>query len=275
VAGHAEDWLIRRQAEGGGAAEPGKTAPWYDFADSKLVSARVNHLASLLRREGYDGFFFDTPGSEYLPLPIRRDFDRKRPGALYDSHMGAFFSALRRALPKDAIIFTNQGYRHAAELLPHADFDLSESSFATVSAGETVLRPWHDHAKPWEAIRTPFRHLISPALEAFPKVRMVHVNYAAGPAETAERALVYSHCCAKLFGHDSYLIVPSDSSLERGEAYFEQLGKPAGEIVEESASVVWRAYENGVVLVQSGGPPAYVKALRTQLPGGFRGVVLR
>ncbi len=277
VARHAADWLIQREAEGGGAAEAGKRALWYDFANPEMINSRVRHLADVLRRERYDGYFFDTPGSEYLPEPVRRQFQKRHPGLDYDVGMGGFFAALRRALPPGAIVFTNQAYRHAGVLLPHADLDLSERCFtATTSAGGTLFRPWHDPLKPWESIRTPFAELIEPALKTFPKVTMIHVNYAAGPPDEIARAVVYSFCCAKLFGHESYLIAPSDAESERNRTYFEALGAPAGDRVEEpGGTVIWRPYDQGTVVVQAGGPPVIVKALGVQLPGGlFRGMVL-
>ncbi len=154
-------------------------------------------------------------------------------------------------------IFLNQGYRHAEHLLPHADLDLSESYFTYLDPkGATAFRPWHDTAKPWDAIRTPLEQLIEPALRRFPHVRMVHANYAAAD-ESARRSARYSTAAARLFGHRAYTIVPGQPEREEDEAYFAELGAPAGP-VESAGTAVWRRFQNGVAAINAGPHPVRI-----------------
>jgi len=273
---HVDGWLLTRAPAFGGAADGGKAALWYDFGDPDLVRSRARHLAQMLRDHRYNGFFFDTPGSEYLPQQVLAEFRRRHPGLDYDHALGGFFAAVRAALPQGSLIFLNQGYRHALEFLPYADLDLTESYFTAAGPARTVFRPWHDAARPWESIRTPLTELVLPALRPFARVRMVHVNYAAGDPGQVRAALLYSYCGAKLFGHDAYLIHAPDASLERSSVYIDSLGSPSGEYVEEpGTSIVWRPYEGGAVVIQSGGPPARIAELGVQSPGGFQGLLIK
>ena len=93
-------------------------------------------------------------------------------------------------------------------MLPHADLDLTESYFTALDGGGTKFRKWHDPGAAWESIRTPMEQLVMPAARKFPQVRFVHANYAAGSAAVAHRAARYSWACAKLWGHEAYLIAP-------------------------------------------------------------------
>jgi hypothetical protein len=218
-------------------------------------------------RSGYDGFFFDTLGFEQLPAAAQQAFARRHPGADYNRCQGQFLAALRRRMPAGTLIFTNQGYRHAAEFLPHADLDLTESYFTFLSGSRTRMRPW-------EAIRTPMVELVLAAQRQFPDVRFVHVNYAAAPAEGAA---VYSYAAAKLFGHESYLIVPGDSASEEHDVYSADLGKPltAGYEEDAAAGAVWRRYEFGAVAIHAGARPFVIPGTRYTLTAPGRGYVFR
>lgn len=258
---NAQAWLISPDPVGGAAAAAGRTALWYDFGDAGLIAARAGYLAEVLRRSSYDGFFFDTPGFEQVPEPMRATFEKRHPGVDYNQVQGAFFGALRRRIGASKIIFLNQGYRHAGHMLPHADLDLTESYFTALDGAGTRFRKWHDPALPWEAIRTPMEQLVAPAAAKFPRVRFVHANYAGGGAATAHRAARFAWACAKLWNHESYLMAPGVWANERDGIYFTETGAPTSSGYQESGAVAWRAFEKGVVAVNTGTAPAKIPEL--------------
>jgi hypothetical protein len=268
---NARSWLLSVDTAGGGAAAPGRSAFWYDFGDPGLVAARSDYLAGLLRSSGYDGLFFDTPGFEQLPEPMRAAFKTRHPGADYNQCQGAFFGALRERIGPGRTIFLNQGYRHAEHMLPHADLDLTESYFTALDGNTTKFRKWHDPAAPWESIRTPMAQLVVPAARKFPHVRFVHVNYAGGGAALARRAARYSWACAKLWGHDSYLIAPGAYADEREEIYFTATGAPKTERYREAGDIAWRVFDKGIVAVNGGAGPGRIPDSGLALPEAGQG----
>ena len=133
-------WLLNTEPVTGGAAEGGRGAWWYDFADPALRSRRAAHLAEMLARSGYDGLFFDTLGFEQLPPPVQASFSARHKGQDYNRAQAAFLGELRKLVGGSKVLFLNQGYRQAELFLPHADYDLSESYF-TLSQGNTTRIP--------------------------------------------------------------------------------------------------------------------------------------
>lgn len=274
VLANAKDWLLTVQPTPGGAAEKGRAAYWYDFGNAGLIEQRAQALAARLTESGYQGYFFDTPGFEYLPPQAQEAFKRRHPGQDYNERLGLFLATLRRALAPGKIIFLNQGYRHAPHLLPHADLDLSESSFTYLDRqGATQFRPWNDRAKPWEAVKTPMYDLIMPALRKFPKIRMVHVNYAAGAPERVKRAQRYAYSCAAILGHQAYLVVPPSPEAEEDPIYFTELGGPLDYWREEPSGIVWRQFQKGVAAINGGDRPATIPSLGLSLPEPMQGYV--
>lgn len=264
------DWLLTPSPVGGAAAAPGKTAHWYDFGNPALVDARARYLAGVLNSAGYDGFFFDTVGAEQTPPEAKQAFAKRHPKLDYNVCQGQFLSALRKAMAPGKLIFTNQAFRHAAEMLPFADLDLTESYFTAEMGTKTLFRPWHDAAKPWEAIRTPLEQLILTAQKKYPRVRFVHVNYAA-PGD--KHALMYSYAGAKLFNHDAYLIMPANSSEEQSAVYATDLGRPLTASYEQDAAAgaAWRRFERGVVGLHSGAAAFTIPGTKFRMADSPRG----
>lgn len=246
VTAKRSDWLLTAKPITGAAAENGRVAEWYDFADPDLRKARARFLAARLVEAGYDGYFFDTVGAEQIPEPAKKAFAARHPTLDYNVCQGEFFKELRAAMPAGKIIFLNQGFRHADALLPYADFDLSESYFTYIAGPKTALRPWDDKAKPWEAIKTPLEQLILPAARKYPNLRFVHVNYAAAGAPLTSNAALHGYVGGKLFGHDAYLIVPGSPAEEESGVYSSGLGRPKGELVER-IDLVAREFEFAVI----------------------------
>jgi hypothetical protein len=246
-------WLLNSQPLDGGAATPGRPAFWYDFADPGLRSARATHLAARVEASGYSGLFFDTLGFEHLPPELRAMFAARHPRADYNREQASFLNTLRTALGPDKILFLNQGYRHSELFLPYADFDLTESYFVGVSAGETNFRPWHDPADPWHSILTPMEQLVQPASRRFPGVRFVHLGYAGAPGVKTRRAIGYNYAAAKLWGHNAYLVAENPAA-EQDEVYFADLGRPLATTFDHDPGgvVAWREFEGGVVALNTG-----------------------
>ena len=245
-------WTLTEGPITGGAAEKGKAAHWYDFGNDALIEARARNLAKRVTDAGYHGLFFDTPGFEHLPPVAQTVFRQRYPRMDYDERQGRFLAALRRALPAGKVLFTNQGYRHADHLLPHADFDLTESTFTGVGErGSTIFRQWHDPARAWESVRTPMYELILPTLRKFPKVRMVHVNYAGTNPADVHRAIQYGYAASLIFGHDSYLMAPAASAAEEDPIYFTDLGPAEDFWKEEPSGAVWRRFRHGIAVLNS------------------------
>jgi len=160
--------------------------------------------------------------------------------------------------------------------LPYADLDLSESYFTYLEGGGTGFRPWHDSARPWESVKTPMQNLVAPVLRAFPRVRMVHVNYAAGEAPRVARARRYSLACARLFSQEAYTIVPGLPAAEEDDYYASDLGRPVSRLEEDLAQgIAWREFERGVVAVNGSARPARLRPLGLVLTDPFQGYVFR
>lgn len=276
VTSHRRSWLLSPAPLGGGAAAAGRTALWYNFADSGLRNERARYLAGMVEKNGYDGLFFDTLGYESLPGSLKTEFRSKHPGLDYDSCQGLFLKEVRKYLTPGKLIFTNQGYRKPDSFLPSADLDLSESYFTFVrSDGLTGFRKWWSAEAPWESISVPMDRLVSPASRLYPNVSLVHANYAGGDNPAIERALKYSFAGAKLWNHDSYLIMPDRPETERDELYFTDLGKPTTVTYQEDRQngIAWRVFDKGVVAINSGPSDAKISSLKLHLTDPPRGYV--
>jgi hypothetical protein len=246
----ARRWALTTEPVTGGAAEGGRGAIWYDYANPDLRRERAQYLAARLLAAGYDGIFLDTLGFEQLPPPVRQAHAARHPGVDYNLGQSRFLQQLRRLLAGRAL-FLNQGYRQPDLFLPYADFDLTESYFTALdNNGGTLFRPWHDAAKPWESVKTPIEQLILPASRRFPNVRFVHLNYAAGSPELVRQAAFYSFACAKLFNHDAYLMAPGAAPLEEATCYFLPLGRPLEPTYQEASGRVSRRFEGGTVEIE-------------------------
>lgn len=243
-------WALNERPVTGGAAEGGRGAYWYDYDNPELCRERALFLAGRIEAAGYDGIFLDTLGFEQLPASMRQAYARKYPSGDYNKAQGRFLAELRRLLPRK-ILFLNQGYRQADLFLPYADFDLTESYMTGVdNQGGTRFRVWHDPKLPWEAVKTPIEQLILPPARRYPKVRFVHLNYAAGSAATIRQAALYSYACAKLFGHEGYLVAPAAFQWEESDCYFQRLGQPLEPAYREAGGRVTRRFEGGTVGIE-------------------------
>ncbi len=273
---HRARWLLNSVALGGGSAATNRSAFWYDFGDDTLLEQRASYLAATAAGEGYDGFFFDTLGSQHLPANLQSEFHTRHPGLNYDQRQGEFLRLLRDQLRRGNLIFTNQGYRNPKAFLPCADLDLSESYFTyTQNNGGTEFRKLWRPDQPWDSITVALDKLVVPAGRLYPDVKFVHLNYAAGNDATIRRAIEYSVACAKLWDHNSYLMAGEHALSEKSDVYFASLGKPSTSTYEADPDkgIAWRSFEKGVVAVNSGPRDATIPGLNLRLTDPPRGCV--
>ena len=263
-------WLLAPAPSGGGSAAPDKPAFWYDFGNPEFRRSRARWLAQILAHTAYDGLFFDTVGFEQLPPDMRAAFSRRWPGLDYNRCQGEFLGELRRLIGTRKLIFLNQGYRHAPELLPHADLDLTESYFTAIDGTRTRFRAWDDAQRPWESIKIPMEKLVLPAARQFPHVRFVHVNYAT--PDSALRAARYSWAVSRLWDHSAYLIVPGDAVKEQDPVYFTETGSPLQPAWEREGALIYRLFDRGLVVVNPSEQPGNIRKTGTAVgpgPDGF------
>jgi hypothetical protein len=274
---NARSWLISPDPVPGGAAAPGRSALWYDFADSNLIAALSAHIRSLLEQNAYQGVFLDTLGFYSLPEKLQREFRRRHPSLDYDRCQGAFLSHLRRAIEPHGIIFTNQGYRRPEHFLQYSDLDLIENSCTYIKPdGSTGFRRWYSPKAEWDSIEVPMTKLVVSAARLYPRTQFVHINYATGAKSISDRVVSYSFACAKLWNHLSFVTSPDVQKAIHSDIYFGDLGQPLTPSYEEdrAAGVAWRRFQNGVVAVNTSDEPYRISSLKLALSDPPRGYVL-
>lgn len=160
-----------------GAAD--SDAYYYDPATREHQRGRAGMLARRLRSLGYDGVFFDTTTSHSVHPEALAEYKLRHPELPYDEAFAGFLQNLRREGVR--LIVTNQGYREADHVLPHVDWDVTESLITFPREGRFVLRPWDDRRDPWNSTAYLMRNLIGPVRRKFPDVRYAHINYVDEP----------------------------------------------------------------------------------------------
>ena len=104
-------------------------------------------------------------------------------------------------------------------------------------------------------------------------MRFIHLNYAVGDPGEIERVKSYAFAAAKLWNHDSYVVVP-EAHGEEYPGYFVDLGKPLTAKCEEDVErgLAWREFEKGMVAISSMGVAAVV-AGSYHIQGAARGYI--
>ena len=151
-------------------------AYYYDPATREHQRDRAMVLARRLRALRYDGIFLDTTTSESVHPEALAEYRRRHPDLSYDAAFARFLETLRAEL-RGGLVVTNQGYRRADDVLPYADWDVSESLITHPRDGKFVLRPWNDRRDPWNSIAFLMKNLVEPARKKFPRVKFAHINY--------------------------------------------------------------------------------------------------
>lgn len=213
----------------------GADAFYYDPATPEHQRDRAQVLARRLRALHYDGIFLDTTTSESVHPEALAEYRRRHPDLPYDAAFARFLETLRAEL-RGGLIVTNQGYRHAADVLPYADWDVSESLITHPRDGKFVLRPWDDARDPWNSIAFLMRTLIEPARKQFPEVKFAHINY------VDDRSLVDEIVAiARLFDAQPVVALRDVAATVQDELLVFDFGAP------RSRGATFRVFENGSV----------------------------
>jgi hypothetical protein len=241
--------LLNRSPLRGHAGASDADAFYFDPASPEHERGRAEQLAQRLRAIGYDGVFFDTTTAENVHPRALAEYRLRHADVEYDVAFARFLRALRQ---KVGVIVTNQGYRDAANYLPYADWDVSESLITFPRAGRYVLRPWDDPGDRWNSTAYLMRNLIAPAQRAYPRVHFAHINYVDDASLTPELIAV-----AQLFGAGAIVARPDLAAPIESDLLFLDLGRPKPRI--DTPGGAYRFFERGFIGVNRGAKPLRVE----------------
>jgi hypothetical protein len=227
-------------------------AYYYDPAQPGHQRGRAEMLARRLRTLGYDGIFLDTTTSHSVHPEALAEYERRHPELPYDQAFAGFLRALRAE--GVSVIITNQGYRAAEHVLPHVDWDVTESLITFPRGGRFVFRPWNDPDDPWNSTKYLMRNLIAPVREKYPGVRYAHINYvdAAEPSRVAEIVAI-----TRLFDADAVVATAGVATTIASELLLLDLG------AVRKAGPSYRVYERGFIAYNPSARPLRVRNRET------------
>lgn len=202
-----------------GAAD--SDAYYYDPATREHQRGRAEMLARRLRALGYDGVFLDTTTSHSVHPEALAEYKLRHPELPYDEAFAGFLQNLRREGVR--LIVSNQGYREADHVLPHVDWDVTESLITFPREGKFVLRPWDDRRDPWNSTAYLMRNLLGPIRRKFPDVRYAHINYV-DEAEPARLAAIVA--ISLLFDAQPVIAKQDVATTIESELLLLDLGEP-------------------------------------------------
>jgi hypothetical protein len=223
-----------------GSADAG--AHYYDPASGAHARKRAELIAKRLAAIGYDGVFLDTTTSESVHPDALREYQKRHPDTPYDTAYADFLRNLSRAVE---LVVTNQGYRRADDVLPYADWDISESLITYPKRGRYVLRPWNDPNDRWNSIAFLMRELIAPAARKYPRVRFAHLNYVEDAARITDVIAI-----ARLFGSDAFVSKASLDVAMMSDLYFHDFGRASRRVDMKNGAR--RSFEHGFISYDAG-----------------------
>jgi len=277
---------------------------YFDLADAETRARRVDELKKALADA--DGVFFDWGPGVYIRedayADMKRTFEDRHPGKTYLAAVGGFYRDLRAALPEAKLIVSNQGFRNPENVLPHVDYDMTES-YATdeddlgrrlylKGQGEkdvpsTIYYPVSDDFRQGQITDTFYYLDYLAELEkeyAGPRFKgYIYMNYAAPDFEAVgqtadgtpiyvarppKNAIFYGYAIARLKGWTAYTEVPFDHRLERLDLYFADLGRPLGDHDEDHGAYRLRFYSQGFVLAGAWDHPTELRIQSPHLQDG-------
>jgi hypothetical protein len=250
----AKRGLLHDRALRGGVGSPTSPAWYFDPAAEGHLLQRTSDLVAKLEATGYDGIFFDTTRFESVHPDARAAFERRHPGSSYDAAFAQLLAGLRQ---HGALVFTNQGYRDPGELLPHTDWDLTESLITRPRSDGVDVRTWSSASDPWNSIHFVLRTMLEPLQREHPRVRFAHLNYIDAPAPEAVRLAV---AVAQLFDGEAFTAARA-LDHECDEIYFRDPGTALGDRFDwEEERGAHRFFTNGLIAV-SASPVAHTITL--------------
>lgn len=220
---------------------------YYDPATREHQRDRAEVLARRLRALHYDGVFLDTTTSDSVHPDALAEYRRRHPDVPYDAAFARFLETLRGEL-HGGLIVTNQGYRHAEDVLPYVDWDVSESLITRPRDGKFVLRPWDDASDPWNSTAFLMRNLIEPARKKYPHVRFAHINYVDDVSLVDEIVAI-----ARLFDADAVVALRDVAATVQDDL----LAFDFGALRSRGANYAF--FENGFVAYNPSGKPLRVR----------------
>ena len=249
---------------------------FYDMANPELQEKRADHLARVLKWNGYDGFFFDCitlreDHAEGIENVIE-EYNKRHPDIKETIAISNFFKLLRQKLPNKKI-FTNQAYQSPSLVAP-SHYDLSESYMTSwANAKElnsqklTHFLSWNNKDEPWKSTRHVITNCILPHIKTGTEIMHLNYSFPIIDPNTQQKfpdkeAIYYSLAAAYLFGHTAYTRnqeCPSDPCLNHDEIYFVDIGKPKTNIIHFSDQFSYREFENVVVAVNGTGSSQYLR----------------
>ena len=247
--GHRTAPVLNRTPLRGHAGAADADAFYYDPA-AREHAGRVEAIAKRLQAIGYDGVFLDTMTAESVHPAAITEYRRRHPDLSYDEAFADFLKGLAKAVE---VVVTNQGYRAAKHVLPHVDWDVSESLITYPRNGRFVMRPWNDSGDRWNSIATIMKELIEPVRDAYPKVRFAHINY----VETEERQAVADLVAiSRLYDAGAVAARPDLARMIESDLLLLDLGKPRARV--ERVGGAYRFFAEGFIGYNGGSQPMRV-----------------
>ena len=254
---------------------------YYDYLDDTVIKKRVEDLIGNMKKRAYNGVFFDWASANFLleneNNHIHDFLQEKHPDQDYGEAIGTFYGMLQK---KGALVITNQAFRNHEALLPHVDYDMTESYIATTKTIKQKIILVEKDDKQVETVNVTRYYPINAnsknmqdtlyylkLLENYKKQykkygfkNFIYMNYLAPDYKKIgtnkykvmkpKNAIYYSYATAKLTDSIVYAEVPHDRSLERDEIYFYDLGEAQGTTYREieGLDAYVRFYTKGFVI---------------------------
>jgi hypothetical protein len=256
---------------------------FFSFSDD-FIDARVQYLIDNVKKNGYDGLFFDwaTGFNEFNDREYRfliGEFNQKFPYLDYDAQVKKFLKKLKDS---GMFIVLNRGFHSInAALDKYADFDVAESVFTTDDE-EISKKIFVDNVELIEAFETNYETIdnalyygeqfLGLAKSANSNIKFLFLNYAhpyymkTGKTiffkdktyniykkEVDRQAIFYSEALSYLLGGINFT-VGSGVGLNyvKDDVYFYDLGEPLGDyetIKTNTTNAYIRYFKKGIVIV--------------------------
>jgi len=158
------------------------------------------------------------------------------------------------------------GIPSCAELLPHADLDLTESYFTAVEGARTRFRTWTMREPPGRAFECRWRSWSFRRPAVSQRAIRVHVNYST-PARP-EGAARYSWRCRACGITPPTLMVPRTPLASETDLLFAETGAPEQTALAARRRCDYRVFERGVVAVNPVERPGRIRQTETVVPAG-------
>ena len=273
---------------------------FFSFTDN-FIEARVKHVLKVLKKNGYNGVFFDW-ASGFKAFQNDKDFaflvmefKNKFKGINYDHQVLKFLKALKK---KGVLIILNRGFRSKNAMFDrYADFDVAESVFTTDESKICRYVFIEDYGlkrvcetsfeKPKIAVRYG-GSFIKEAKKSNPKIGFVFLNYALPFYIKTEKtvifngktyniynpvidrqAIFYAYAISLILREENFT-VSSDVGLNliKDTIYFSNIGNPLDKykIVRSKKDEAFiRYFTNGIVVVGNDGVTVNIKTYAKSL----------